>query len=62
MSYPTALPFEKYGVVLADRFETLRKHLADEDLTMVNGAISLPTRPGLGVDVDYAALKRFTVA
>ena len=43
-------------------FETLRKHLADEDLHMVNGAISLPTRPGLGVDVDYAALKRFTVA
>lgn len=43
-------------------FETLRKHLAHEDLKMVNGALPLPTKPGLGVDVDFDALRTFTVA
>jgi L-alanine-DL-glutamate epimerase-like enolase superfamily enzyme len=43
-------------------FETLRKQLAHEDLSMKNGAIPLPTRPGLGVEVDFDALRRYTVA
>jgi L-alanine-DL-glutamate epimerase-like enolase superfamily enzyme len=43
-------------------FETLRKELADEDFTMKDGAIELPTRPGLGVNVNHDALRRFTVA
>jgi L-alanine-DL-glutamate epimerase-like enolase superfamily enzyme len=43
-------------------FETLRKKLSFESFDMKNGAIALPTRPGLGVDVDMDALKRFTVA
>lgn len=43
-------------------FETLRKKLSFESFDMKKGAIALPTRPGLGVDVDMDALKRFTVA
>jgi L-alanine-DL-glutamate epimerase-like enolase superfamily enzyme len=42
--------------------ETLRRELASEDLKLVNGTIPLPTKPGLGIDLDYDALKRFTVA
>jgi L-alanine-DL-glutamate epimerase-like enolase superfamily enzyme len=43
-------------------FETLRKQLAHEDLVLVDGALPLPTKPGLGVEVDFDALRRFTVA
>ena len=43
-------------------FETLRKELAFEDFGMKNGAIPLPTKPGLGVEIDYDALRRYTVA
>jgi L-alanine-DL-glutamate epimerase-like enolase superfamily enzyme len=42
--------------------ETLRRELASEDLKLVNGVIPMPTKPGLGIDLDYEALKRFTVA
>lgn len=42
-------------------FETLRRELADEDLKMVDGALPLPTKPGLGVEVDFDAIRRFSV-
>ena len=42
--------------------ETLRKELAVEDLKIVNGEIPLPTKPGLGFDLNWDALKRYTVA
>ncbi len=43
-------------------FETLRRELADEDLAFSDGALSLPTRPGLGVVLNREALQSFTVA
>jgi L-alanine-DL-glutamate epimerase-like enolase superfamily enzyme len=42
--------------------ETLRRELADEDLKLENGVIPLPTKPGLGVEPNLDALRRFTVA
>ncbi|MFO1037861.1 MAG: mandelate racemase/muconate lactonizing enzyme family protein [Geminicoccaceae bacterium] len=43
-------------------FETLRKELADEELRLVDGTIPLPTRPGLGFELNREALARYTVA
>jgi L-alanine-DL-glutamate epimerase-like enolase superfamily enzyme len=37
----------------------LRKHLTIDELAMAEGAIPLPARPGLGVDIDRDALARF---
>lgn len=37
----------------------LRKDLTGEELTMVDGRIPLPTRPGLGVEIDRDALARY---
>ncbi|MFL5260328.1 MAG: mandelate racemase/muconate lactonizing enzyme family protein [Hyphomicrobiales bacterium] len=42
--------------------ETLRKEIAYEDFTMTDGALSPPTRPGLSVEIDMDALRRYTVA
>jgi L-alanine-DL-glutamate epimerase-like enolase superfamily enzyme len=42
--------------------ETLRKELAVEDLRLENGEIPLPTKPGLGFEVNWDALRRYTVA
>ena len=42
--------------------ERLRRELAHEELWLEDGLIPLPTRPGLGVELDLAAMKRFTVA
>lgn len=42
--------------------ERLRRELAQEELVLENGTIPLPTRPGLGVDVDWDVVKRYTVA
>jgi L-alanine-DL-glutamate epimerase-like enolase superfamily enzyme len=39
----------------------LRKDLTTEDLTMIDGRILLPTRPGLGVEIDRGALDRYRV-
>jgi L-alanine-DL-glutamate epimerase-like enolase superfamily enzyme len=37
----------------------LRKDLTSDELTMVDGAIALPTRPGLGVEIDRDALEAY---
>ena len=42
-------------------FETLRKELAAEDLRLENGEIPLPTRPGLGFELNQDALSRYSV-
>lgn len=43
--------------------ERLRKELAREELVLdKDGTIPLPTRPGLGVEVDWDIVKRYTVA
>ncbi|HUL07546.1 MAG TPA: mandelate racemase/muconate lactonizing enzyme family protein [Candidatus Acidoferrum sp.] len=42
--------------------ETLRKELAVADLRIVNGEIPLPTKPGLGFELNWDALKGYTVA
>ncbi len=42
--------------------ETLRKELAEEDLRLVEGEIVPPTRPGLGFELDWDALRRYSVA
>jgi L-alanine-DL-glutamate epimerase-like enolase superfamily enzyme len=40
----------------------LRKELVADELRMVDGVIPLPTRPGLGIELDRDALKRFKEA
>ena len=43
--------------------ERLRRELAREELVLnADGTIPLPTRPGLGVEVDWDVVKRYTVA
>jgi len=42
--------------------ERLRRELAQEELTLDNGTIPLPVKPGLGVEVDWDVVKRYTVA
>jgi len=42
--------------------ERLRRELAREELALENGAIKLPVKPGLGVEVDWDVVKRYTVA
>ena len=40
----------------------LRKELVEEELEIREGKISLPEKPGLGIEVNMEALKRFKVA
>ncbi len=42
--------------------ERLRRELAHEELTLEGGTIGLPDKPGLGVELDYDVMRRFTVA
>ena len=42
--------------------ETLRKELADDGLRFEDGYVLPPTEPGLGIDVNWDAVKRFEVA
>jgi L-alanine-DL-glutamate epimerase-like enolase superfamily enzyme len=42
--------------------ETLRKELVAEELQLVDGAIARPTRPGLGVELNWDALNAYKVA
>ena len=42
--------------------ERLRRELAREELVLQDGAIPLPTKPGLGVEVDWDTVRRYTVA
>lgn len=43
--------------------ERLRRELAQEELVLgADGTIALPTAPGLGVEVDWDVVKRYTVA
>lgn len=42
--------------------ETLRRDLAVEGFTFRNGVIELPTRPGLGAELNMDALRAFRVA
>ncbi len=43
--------------------ERLRRELAHEELLLrPDGTIPLPTKPGLGVEVDWDVVKRYTVA
>lgn len=39
--------------------ETLRRELVSEDLMLVDGRIAQPTRPGLGLELNWEALERF---
>jgi L-alanine-DL-glutamate epimerase-like enolase superfamily enzyme len=42
--------------------ETLRKELVEEELALVDGVIARPTRPGLGVELNWDAVKAYKVA
>ena len=37
----------------------LRQHLVQEDLQIVDGAVRVPDQPGLGIELDMDALRRF---
>jgi L-alanine-DL-glutamate epimerase-like enolase superfamily enzyme len=39
----------------------LRKELVRDELEIVDGTIGLPRRPGLGIEVDRDALRKFEV-
>jgi L-alanine-DL-glutamate epimerase-like enolase superfamily enzyme len=41
--------------------ERLRRELAQEELVLDDGVIPLPTKPGLGVEVDWDVVRRYTV-
>jgi L-alanine-DL-glutamate epimerase-like enolase superfamily enzyme len=38
---------------------SLRKELVADELRMQDGRIALPARPGLGVELDHEAIRRF---
>ncbi len=42
--------------------ERLRRELAHEELKLDGGTLALPSKPGLGVELDYDVMRRFTVA
>ncbi|HEX4766501.1 MAG TPA: mandelate racemase/muconate lactonizing enzyme family protein [Lichenihabitans sp.] len=42
--------------------ERLRRELAAEELMLEDGTIPLPTKPGLGVEVDWEIVRRYEVA
>ena len=42
--------------------ERLRRELAREELRLEKGIIPLPEKPGLGIEVDWEAVRRYTVA
>ena len=42
--------------------ERLRRELAAEELVLENGTIPLPTKPGLGVEVDWDVVARYETA
>ena len=39
----------------------LRKELVEDELKMTDGEIALPQKPGLGIELDFDALRRYTV-
>lgn len=42
--------------------ERLRRELAQEELVLENGTIPLPTKPGLGIELDWDIVRRYEVA
>jgi L-alanine-DL-glutamate epimerase-like enolase superfamily enzyme len=42
--------------------QELRRNLFGPEPTMIDGAFGLPTGPGLGVELDEEALRRYRVA
>src|SRR6185312_13943769 len=54
---PTCTHIEFLPAALAD--SDLRKTLVTNELEVVDGVIPLPTRPGLGIDLNEEALNRF---
>lgn len=38
-----------------------RDHLATEPILLVNGSVPIPTKPGLGIDIDRSILKKYAV-
>ncbi len=42
--------------------ETLRRELAEEGFSFENGLIQIPTRPGLGIEINELAVKKYKVA
>jgi L-alanine-DL-glutamate epimerase-like enolase superfamily enzyme len=39
--------------------DTLRRELVAQELTMANGEIPLPQAPGLGIELNWDAVRRF---
>nr|WP_264300332.1 enolase C-terminal domain-like protein [Advenella kashmirensis] len=38
-----------------------RDHLATEPIVLRNGSVSIPTKPGLGIDIDRSILEKYAV-
>lgn len=54
-----AAPAVEWGVSLTHFY--LAEDIVKQPLTLADGLVALPTAPGLGVEVDEAAVARFTV-
>ena len=58
----TPLPFLQEPVLELDRTPNpLRDELSSHRFELVDGAVAVPSGPGLGVEPDSAALARFEV-
>lgn len=42
--------------------ETLRRELVSEELELVDGTIAVPTKPGLGIELNWDAVKAYKVS
>ena len=53
------MPKADWGVSLTHLY--LAEDVVKQPLPLANGLVALPSGPGLGVEVDEAAIARFTV-
>jgi muconate cycloisomerase len=53
-----ALPAVDWGVGLSSAY--LTEDVLKQPLTVANGHITVPSGPGLGIEVDEAKVRRFT--
>jgi D-galactarolactone cycloisomerase len=57
----TNIPYQNESVLEFDQTpHPIRENLTEPFFTQENSQVSVPTKPGLGIEVDESVLKRFT--
>ena len=57
----TNIPYQNESVLEFDQTpHPVRENLTDPFFTQSNSRVEVPTKPGLGIDVDESVLERFT--